>query len=55
MARSSYVYVVFDTETNRILGTFTVKYAAQYCRGQHSEPTYCWRYRDGVFSDPVEM
>jgi hypothetical protein len=55
MARSSYIYVLFDTPTSTIIGTFTVKHEMQTAAKGYRGETYCMRYNDGRISHPTRV
>ena len=54
MARSSYIYVLFDL-SGKLCGAFTVKHEMQKARDSFRYDTTVWRFRDGVLSEPVEI
>jgi len=45
MARSSYIYIVFNSHED-ILGAFTVKHEMESYVKRYQGPVYCRRYRD---------
>lgn len=46
MARSSYIYIVFDA-SHRIIGTFTVKHEMETFVSNTRQASYARRFRDG--------
>jgi len=45
MARSKYIYLVYDWDTHELLGTFTVKYEA--LNWFQNQKVYLMRHADG--------
>lgn len=51
MARSTYIYLLYDERTKQLIGAFTVKHEMETARTTYAHPTWYKRMYDGII-DP---